>query len=358
MKVHPDVLDALSRATTDGTQLLLGGPKMTAALYQRVNEVIEGAGGRWDRAAGVHLFPGDAAAAIAPVLATGQVTTLREVRAAGQYFPTPAPVVARLVELARLAPGMDVLEPSAGRGAIAVAVAGRGCHVDCIEQDPGHAAVLQETGAARAVTVADFLAVPADPRFDRVIMNPPFTLQADIAHVTHALGFLRPGGLLVAVMARTVAYQPSARTFRDLVEQRGGTVEALLDGAFTASGTSVRTVCVTIPATWPANAEPVAWPSEFTPATPEMEPAHREPWVIAAEIAAYLATAQKLFADLARHLAPQSAVQGPLRPIVTTRQERPGQLTFDGPEEVSGALSIMPPAGTQPEPAPAVRPIR
>ena len=56
-----------------------------------------------------------------------------------EFFPTPADVVARMIEVAYLKPGMDVLEPSAGRGAIAGAVAALGCHVDCMETHDGNA---------------------------------------------------------------------------------------------------------------------------------------------------------------------------------------------------------------------------
>ena len=53
-----------------------------------------------------------------------------------------------------------------------------------------------------------------------MIMNPPFADKADIAHVRHALGFLRPGGLLIAVMAGGVTFREDRATagFRELVE--------------------------------------------------------------------------------------------------------------------------------------------
>jgi 16S rRNA G1207 methylase RsmC len=34
--------------------------------------------------------------------------------------------------------------------------------------------------------------------YDRVVMNPPFDLERDVDHVTHALKFLEPEGQLVA----------------------------------------------------------------------------------------------------------------------------------------------------------------
>ena len=228
MKVPANIFEILRAASTDGNLLHLSGPRMTPKQYQRVNDVIEGVGGRWDKAAGAHVFPSDAAEAMAPVLETGRVTTLREARQASQFFPTPAVVVARLVELADLRPGMEVLEPSAGRGAIASAVAATGAVVDCIERDPEHAEALQDAGAARTLTVKDFLAVPPTPVYDRVVMNPPFTKGADVQHASHALRFLKPDGLLVAVMSQATTWQSGDYAkFRALVEYRGGQVETV-----------------------------------------------------------------------------------------------------------------------------------
>ncbi len=81
-------------------------------------------------------------------------------------------------------------------------------------------------------------------------MNPPFKNQADIKHINHALKFLKPGGKLVSVMSASVGFRENTLTnkFRSLIEERGGSIESLPDGAFKESGTMVRTVIVVIPA--------------------------------------------------------------------------------------------------------------
>lgn len=240
MKVTTDVLEVLDRAETDGPALTLVG-QLDRSLYTRTNKVLEAAGGKWNRKARAHLFDGDAADAIEQVILTGEITTPQEFG----YFPTPPAVVERLLDLADLAPGMTVLEPSAGTGAIAGPAAARGCHVDCIEIDHKRALAISDAGIGRDLAVADFLTVEPSPDYDRVVMNPPFARQADIAHVTHARRFLRPGGLLVSVMAAGVLFrQGRAEEFRRLV----GSFEELPDGSFTESGTGVRTVIAVIPA--------------------------------------------------------------------------------------------------------------
>lgn len=331
MKLDADLLAALATAATDGNRLVLAGPRMEPRQYQRINEILEACGGRWVSLAGAHLFPIDAADAIAPAITTGQVVTLREKRNDAQYFPTPGPVVQRLVDLADLKPGMEALEPSAGSGAIAAAAAAHGVVVDCIERDPGYANLLADTGAARQITVADFLTTQPEPRYDRVIMNPPFTRGADMAHVQHAIGYLKPNGLLAAVMSQAVAWQPAAAAFRNLVEELGGHVEALPDGAFAASGTGVRTILVTIPATRPAVVQPITWPADTAPPAPEPE-AFGDPAEIAAEIVAHLREATAQFEAVAKALA------RPPAPVTTLPLPAPaiaGQLAFDALEEAS-----------------------
>lgn len=55
---------------------------------------------------------------------------------------------------------------------------------------------------------------------DSVVMNPPFTRAADVAHVRHALTLLAPGGRLVSVVApgpkQRAALQTTAAQWIDL----------------------------------------------------------------------------------------------------------------------------------------------
>jgi predicted RNA methylase len=145
-----------------------------------------------------------------------------------------------------------VLEPSAGLGAIASKVAPLVASVECIERDRELAARLRATPGRGDgdVLCADFLGVPPGAVYDRVLMNPPFSRQADIKHVTHALGFVKPGGMVVAVMSAGAEFRQdkTATEFRKLVADRGGWIERLPDDAFESSGTSVRTVLAVIPA--------------------------------------------------------------------------------------------------------------
>lgn len=165
------------------------------------------------------------------------------------FFESPPPVVDRLLEEAGIwsgrGGGLRILEPNAGKGAIARRLCEAGAEVVCVEVQSQHIPDLQQLGAAE-VLCADFLSETAARLglFDVVVMNPPFDGGRDIDHVTHALRFLKPGGRLVAVMSAGVEFREDRKTadFRALVERFGGRFRDLPPGSFAASGTNVNTV--------------------------------------------------------------------------------------------------------------------
>lgn len=251
MKIDDEVLNVLSNSTSDGNSLKLPS-YLDRKLYLRTNVVLEAAGGKWNRKAKAHCFGMPAADAMDQIILTGEVTVPQDFG----YFPTPPDVVARLLALAELKPRHRVLEPEAGQGAIAYEVAKRGAQVDCVELlNDNYSALLKMHADGNLpqgrVALADFLSWRPEFNFkyDRIVMNPPFAKQADIHHVQHALKFLKPIGLLVAVMSAGVSFRDNKLTtaFRDLVRERGGEIEALPEGSFKQSGTKVNTVIVTIP---------------------------------------------------------------------------------------------------------------
>jgi predicted RNA methylase len=169
------------------------------------------------------------------------------------YFATPAALARELVSRCGVEAGDLCLEPSAGTGAIVgelVRVVG-GARVRAVEVHHGRAVACGEAHNVNGV-VADFLAWDTAERFDRIVMNPPFSLPghdlADIDHVMHAASMLAPGGRLVAVMSAAFTFRASAKAFefRDWLNARGATVVPLPDGSFAENGTMVRTVVVTI----------------------------------------------------------------------------------------------------------------
>jgi predicted RNA methylase len=246
MRIDDEVLAVLSAAETAGQNVVLPG-QLDRKLYERTNKVLEAAGGKWNRKARAHVFDADASERMDQIILSGTVEVPKD---EFNFFPSPPAVVDRLMHFAEVGEEMRVLEPSAGKGAIAYACAEAGAVVDCFELMESNFAALAGDARLGHVKRADFLEVEPEPVYDRVVMNPPFLKQADIKHVTHALKFLKPGGLLVAVMSAGVTFRSDARTaqFRDLVDARGGHIEPLPENSFKASGTGVNTVTAVIPA--------------------------------------------------------------------------------------------------------------
>lgn len=154
------------------------------------------------------------------------------------FFPTPKPVVTKILELADIEPGMKVLEPSAGKGDIADAIRDAGAEVDAVEIVPRLRSLLEAKG--HKLVGDDFLKHTG--QYDRVLMNPPFERGQDIEHVRHAFEQLKPGGRVVAVMSEGAFFRndKKATSFREWLDEVGGTSEQM-DAAFAGTDAFRRT---------------------------------------------------------------------------------------------------------------------
>ncbi|WP_085337049.1 DUF4942 domain-containing protein [Serratia marcescens] len=115
-----------------------------------------------------------------------------------QFYPTPESLAERAVCEAEIQPGEKCLEPSAGTGNIAILMpAGQTC---CVEISTLHCRVLEAKGLT--VEQADFIkwAQSTNKRFDKVVMNPPFSEGRAKAHVESAASLVNRGGRLVAIL--------------------------------------------------------------------------------------------------------------------------------------------------------------
>lgn len=242
-KVADNVLVVLSRCVCTDDALVLP-EQLDRPLYEQTNKVLALCGGKWDRKRRAHLFFGTAEEVVEQVILTGEVTNTRR---DFQDFPTPRDVVGQLVDEADLARGMRALEPSCGSGAILGALVAAGCDATGVEVQMRHATAARAIGAP--VLCYDFLALAPEPTFDRVVMNPPFAKRAEVAHVRHALRFVRPGGVLVTVMSAGILYREDRsyaelrETFHDVGRHR---IDRLPMGSFSSSGTNVDTVMVAV----------------------------------------------------------------------------------------------------------------
>ena len=176
-------------------------------------------------------------------------TVRSEEQISHQHFSTPLGLAWLVAKFADLQPGDYVLEPSAGTGMLAIwAQLTTGVHLN--EIDPLRQAILRHLFPDAAVTGFDAARIGAhlEERPSVVLMNPPFARNAAgqedafaaARHLAAALGALRPGGRLVAIMPD--GFQPQGRqsdVFKRVLQGASVMVHARLEKAFARHGTSI-----------------------------------------------------------------------------------------------------------------------
>lgn len=151
-------------------------------------------------------------------------------RESHQFYPTKEALAQRVVDMAQIQASDEVLEPSAGVGGIAGLLPRS--QTTCIEIDPTHGKVLQAMGF-KEVIVKDFLKFETSKKFDKIIMNPPFSKGQAKAHLIQASEFLKPQGQLIAIL-------PASLKGKEIVKGRQHQWSEIISEAF--DGTSVSVV--------------------------------------------------------------------------------------------------------------------
>ncbi|VGE78497.1 Uncharacterised protein [Klebsiella pneumoniae] len=143
-------------------------------------------------------FPYEIGHTLNTIVATGLIPDTKS----HQFYPTPrliAEYVARAIELK---PGEKLLEPEAGRGDLLACIDANPEDVTCIEVAPLFADILLGKGYTNTVC-CDFMKWSEDNagyQFDKIVMNPPYSLGRHREHTLAALEHLKVGGRLVAVL--------------------------------------------------------------------------------------------------------------------------------------------------------------
>jgi phospholipid N-methyltransferase len=148
------------------------------------------------------------------------------------HFPTPTSLAEKMVEEAVIKEGMTVLEPSAGEGNIADVIKNiSGIMPDVIEISSELREILSAKGYN--IVANDFMAFN-ESKYDRIIMNPPFSNRMDAEHVQHAFELLKDGGRIVTIMGEGVFFgsDRKAVNFREWTEAKNAVIEELPQGTF------------------------------------------------------------------------------------------------------------------------------
>lgn len=241
LKVEDDVLFIIKtmRWENDGLLGVITGVT-DRKLYERTNKALMAMGGKWNRKAGGHVFEHDPRPHVEGLIDNGSLTVERD-----GFFETPPHIVEQMLQLADLRAGMTVLEPSAGKGAIARKMLDYGIELYVIEKNEQRAKWLFDQGYE--VIGRDFLEFDFN-KFDRIVMNPPFEEGQDITHIQHAHSLLKPGGTLVSIMSEGPFFRSDTRSkdFRQWLEDKDGETERLPANTFKESGTGVNSRIIVI----------------------------------------------------------------------------------------------------------------
>lgn len=188
-----------------------------------VIKVLEYLGGKSDK--NLWRFNYDASGAIRTVARTGCLPEQQS----HQFYPTELTLAQQVVELADIDQYDSVLEPSAGLGGIANLLPKK--QTTCIEISPVHGEVLKSQGF-RAVIIQDFLKYKPDQKFDKIVMNPPFTKGQAEKHLKHAESLLAKDGKVVAIL-------PASLKGKTLITGRTHEWSEVIVGAFEGTQVSV-----------------------------------------------------------------------------------------------------------------------
>ncbi len=255
IKIPEDVLGVLAKLEYPTPSSARIAVRLDRESYLSVGKVLASLGGAWDRRSKAHVFGNgvDARSLVEGATNSGVVSRKSEDQEFG-HFPTPDFLARQLVSLAGVERGDRVLEPSAGDGAIVLALQDAGAVVVAVERHPGRRETLLRSVLKSRDSLAqedDFLRYRPVPRlFSRVVMNPPFLCCGDgdhLDHVRYAYSLLEPGGRLVAVMPASVSFRTDRRHAAFRAWYLGvGSADALPDGSFRESGTDVRVVVLSL----------------------------------------------------------------------------------------------------------------
>lgn len=240
--------ELLSCLVIDGDRAVFG-PNDKIDDWAALKEVMVALGSKWKtggKKKGAFIFPEDVDAA----------ETLRLAQEHGEifdatlvgFFASPPTVASYAASKLDTFDGMRVLEPSAGLGALALAVfhACPTAIIDCVELLPEHRRELATMGFTVIGDNFDEFCPNDHEPYDAVLMNPPFGNGAEAHHVLHAAKCVIPGGQVVAIVSQGVTFRQTS-PYVELARwlKAHGTIEDLPDGSFKESGTMIKTALIT-----------------------------------------------------------------------------------------------------------------
>lgn len=242
----------LKQCTVQGNVVKLPDGQLDRKVYSDVKNALELIGGKWKGGKTYGFVFQTNPTELLDQIANGEKRNLKKEY---QFFATPPDLAARMVEMAELGEtdGQgygNILEPSAGQGAIVKAIH-EGTEgvvtVNCYELMDINRSILERMSGV-ALIGNDFTKAPSIEQFDRIIANPPFTKNQDIDHIRLMYDVLKPGGVMVTLASPswTFGSQKKHVEFRQWLTEVDAHMEEILEDTFKESGTSIRTILIKI----------------------------------------------------------------------------------------------------------------
>ena len=231
-------------------------PTISDKEYDELVWAFRVIGGTWSEQQGGFVFASDPTQAIKTLLEKGEyiISPEEQTREDMQFYETTEKDAAFLASLANLQSGDVVLEPSAGHGRLLATFPGdvSAIVVEFLQENYEVLVEKHRNGEFRAKEITfyhgDFLAVNG-LKYNKVVMNPPFSNFQDLRHVVHAYSMLEVGGTLVAIigsnsMIRSQYNKEAGEYVKILRTAKSFELIPLPSCSFVESGTTVDTVII------------------------------------------------------------------------------------------------------------------
>lgn len=232
----------LLSAKFDGNSLILT-QTLDRQEYLKINKIIKGLGGSWNKKQKRHVFSDDAEAIVTSAIGEGSFKKAPDEKKEFSFWPTPNEVSDKLCQLAGIGSGDRVLEPSAGEGHLVQRVLGHTPNVTAIEISTERYLKLRQLNLDHLL-ISDFLLVTPGcvEEHNAVVMNPPFNVpwrkNCWIEHVQHAKHF---APIVVSVVPASIRFNSDRRhkKFHDWLNGFDFEIVDLEDRSFNESKTNV-----------------------------------------------------------------------------------------------------------------------
>ena len=245
MQTKQDVLQA---CTVQGNIIKLPSVQLERKLYEDVAKSLQLIGGKWKGGKISGFVFNEEPDELLAQISNGQK---RDLKKEFQFFATPQPLAARLVQLANIEQYDLILEPSAGQGAIIKEIQKESKEtVHYCELMPLNRTFLSKFNNVQYIT-DNFLKLAANKivqgMFHKIIANPPFANNQDIDHLKVMYNVCAIGGRIVSVMGKHWQYgsENKCKQFRQWLNEIDSEIIELEAGEFKESGTNIAT-CILI----------------------------------------------------------------------------------------------------------------